>query len=326
MTSRVGILVLLFLITFQSHAESFRALVDGIHTVSLTQPEGITVPLSYISSSLIVIEGDTRFFRGIQLELTSPRTFLNHRGYLAAVLYGSLNRVPGVGVADLVGRRLAFDPIPARIQTVYEIPIREGHGLRTSPFATVLTDVVDPSSFPLLFRLMPVMQGIPGAVERMVFNLNVRPILSNEGAVRINFRYPDNLRGRPFTVLLNGEIIENPGNERVLREGEHSLVVLSEDYRNHSSRFIVERAKVLDLMIELQDPTPLLIFEGPENARVYLNNVFIPNPRVFRPVEPGFYEVRFQVGDFTVIRSLTIQRGRTYRVAMSLDLDITESE
>ena len=326
MKSRAGILVFFFLINFPSYGESFRTLIAGVHRVSLSQPQGVTLPLSYISSSIIHIDGDTRFFRGIQLELTSPRTFLSYRGTLAAALYGNLNRVPGIGIAVLEGRRLGFDPIPARIQTVYEVPLIAEHGFRTSPFATVLTDVVELSSFPLLFRLMPDVNNIPDAVERMVFNLNVRPILSNEGAVRINFRYPDNLRGRPYTVLLNGISIENPGEERVLREGEHSLIVLSEDFRNHSSRFVVERAKVLDLTIELQDPTPFLIFEGPENARVYLNDVFIPNPRVLRPVEPGLHEVRFQVGDFTVIRPLNVQRGRTYRVAMSIDLDIMETE
>ena len=326
MITRAGILILIFLVNIQVYAESFRALVAGIHRVSLAEPDGVTIPLTYVSSSLILIDGDTRFLRGIQLDLTSPRGFLSYRGTLAAALYGNLNRVPGIGVAELQGLRLGFDPLPARIQTIYEVPLKTEHGFRTSPFATVLTDVVDFSSFPLLFRLMPLASNIPITVERMLFNLNVRPILSNEGAVRINIRYPDNLRGRPYTVLLNGNVIEDLGEELLLREGEHNLLVLSEYYRNHSSRFIVERTRVMDLTVELQDSTPFLIFEGPENARVYLNNVFIPDPRVLRPVEPGRHEVRFQVGDFTVIRPLTVQRGRTYRVAMSLDLDITESD
>ena len=326
MIIRAWIFIFIFLINFQSHGESFRALVEGVHRVSLTIPDGITVPLSYVSSSLIKIEGDTRFFRGIRLELTSPQGFLTHRGFLSAALYSDLNHVPGIGISALDGRRLILEPIPARIQTVYEIPLREGHGLRTSPFATVLSEIVEFSSFPLLFRLVPTGNEIPGAVERMVFNLNVRPILSNEGAVRINFRYPGNLQGRPYTVLLNGNVIANPKEEQLLPEGEYNLVILSEDYRNHSSRFVVERAKALDLTIELQDSTPFLIFEAPENARIFLNNELIPDPRVLRPVEPGVHEVRFQVGDFSITRPLNAQRGRTYRVAMSLEVVITESE
>ena len=318
--------IFLFLLSFQIQGESLRALIAGINRVSLSEPEGSTVPLSYISSSLIQIEGDTRFFRGLQLELTAPQNYLSYRGSLAAVLYGELKKNPGIGVADLECRRMGYDPLPAKIQSIYQIPLKEGHGLRTSPYATVLSGVIELSSFPLLFRLMPVIKGIADEMERMVFYLNVKPILSNEGALRINFRYPENLPGRPLTVLVDDMVIENPAEERLLKEGEHHLVILSADYRNQSTRFVVERAKTLDLAVELFDTSPLLVFEHPENAKVYLNNVFIPNPRTPRPVEPGVHEVRFQVSDYTIIRPVTVQKGKTYRIALSVDVNISESE
>ena len=326
MKTRFGALIFIFLLPFQARAESVRALIAGIHTVSITESDGITVPLSYVSSSLILLEGDARFFRGIQLELTAPQGFLAHRGSLAAALYGDLNRVPAIGVADLECRRLGFDPLPAKIQTIYQVPLKAEHGLRTSPYATVLTETLDPSSFPLLFRLMPVIKGISDDLENMVFNLSVKPILSDEGALKLSFRYPYNLPDKPLTVLIDDQVVENPKEERLLKEGEHHLVILSEDYRNQSSRFVVERAKILDLAVELLDPTPLLIFEYPENARVYLNNVFIPNTKTPTPVEPGVHEVRFQVSDYTITRPLTVLKGKTYRVALSVDVNISETE
>ena len=319
-------MLLLFLISFQAHSESVRALIDGIHRVSLSSPEGTTVSLSYVSSSLIILEGDTRFFRGVQLELISPQNFLSHRGSLAIALYGELIPAPGIGIADIECRRLAFETIPAKIQTIYQIPLKADHGLRTTPYAAVLTTLTDPSSFPLLFRIMPVIKGISDEVEKMVFSLNVKPIMSDEGALRINFRYPNNLTDRPLTLLIDDEVVSNPHEERLIKEGEHHLVILSEDYRNQSRRFVVERAKTLDLLVELLDPAPLLVFECPENARVYLNNVYIPNPGIPRPVEPGIHEVRFQVSDYTITRPLTVQKGKTYRVALSVDVNISESD
>lgn len=327
MKTRLGIFVFFILLTIQAEGEGLRAFIAGIHTVSLAESEEATVALSYTHSSLIQIEGDTRFFRGIQLELTAPQNYLSYRGSLAAAVYGDLNYIPEPGIVDLECRRLGFDPLPAKIQTIYQIPLKAEHGLRTTPYATVLTGVVNHSSFPLLFRLMPVIKGISSEVERMIFNLNVKPILSDEGALRINFRYPLNLYGKPLTILLDDKVIENPGEEQLLlKEGEHHLVILSEDYRNQSNHFIVERAKILELNVELQDPTPLVIFECPENARVYLDNIFLPNPRNPKPVEPGLHEVRFQVSDYSITRPLTIQRGKTYRVALSVDVDIAESE
>ena len=326
MKIRAGALLIFLLISFEAQAESVRTFIAGIQTVSLDRGEAATVPLSYTDSSLIHLEGDTRFFRGIQLELNAPYNYLSYRDSLAVAVYGDIKQKAETGIVDLECRRLGFNPLPPKIQTIYQIPLKANHGLRTTPYATVLTGVVQPGSFPLLFRLMPVIKGISSEMEKFVFNLNVKTILSDEGALRINFRYPANLYGKPLVVLVDDEVVGNPGEERLLKEGEHHLVILSEDYRNQSSRFVIERAKILDLIVELQDPAPLLIFEFPEDAKVYLDNVLVTNPRIPRPVEPGFHEVRFQVSDYSIIRPITVQRGKTYRVALSVDVDITETD
>jgi hypothetical protein len=160
----------------------------------------------------------------------------------------------------------------------------------------------------------------------MNFVFSVRPILGDEGAVKLIPRYPDQLKGKPFTVLIDDVLVENPSEEILLKEGEHHLVVLSGEYRNESRRFIVEKAKVIDLVINLQDPTPLIIFEGPENARIYLNNSLVTRGSGPIPVEPGVHEARFHVGDYTLTKTITVQRGKTYRVALSVGIDIDENE
>jgi hypothetical protein len=173
---------------------------------------------------------------------------------------------------------------------------------------------------------MPVVKGMSEELETMAFHLTVKPIVGDEGAIKLSPRFPEQLRGRPFTVLIDDVPVENLSEERLLKEGEHHLVVLSSDYRNESRRFVVERAKVLDLIIELKDPTPLIIFEAPENARIFLDNAPVLREREPIPVEPGVHEAKFQIGDYTLIKSLTIERGKTYRVAMAVDINVLESE
>jgi hypothetical protein len=171
---------------------------------------------------------------------------------------------------------------------------------------------------------MPIVKGLSEEIENMPFTLTARPILGDEGAVRLNFRYPSQLRDKPFTVLIDDVVVGNPAEEMLIKEGEHHLVVLSDDYRNERRRFMVERAKRLDITLELQDPTPLIIFEAPENARIFLNN----NPvRDSGPVavEPGVYEAKFQVGDYTLTKTITALRGKTYRVSLSVGIDIEEN-
>jgi len=322
-TNKLAFLLLFSLAAARLQGESVRASVVGVHRVSMTAQDGITLPFSYNSSSVILMEGDTRFLRGIQIELTTQQNFLPYHDTLAVVIYDELSRIPEIGITTVECRQLAQETLPARIQITYQIPLREGHGLRTSPYVTVLTDVLNPSSFPILFRLMPV-KAVPNELERMTFTLNVKPILSDEGSVRINFRFPEGFRDRPMTVYIDDQPIRNPREEQLLKEGDHRLTIQSEDYRNQSTRFVVERAKTVELVIELQDPRPRIIFEYPENARVYLDNTLLVNPRNPLPVEPGLHEIRIQISDYSIIRTLTVQRGKTYRIALSLGVEITE--
>ena len=312
-------------LAFPAAAESFRALVTGNIELSAETPEGSSLSLAYDNSALIQLGTGSRFFRGIELELSAPQAWLSQRGTMAMQVYAELDRLPSPGINDLEGRRIAFEPLSNRIKIVYQIPIRRAHGLRTTPYATVPADTTPPASFPLLFRLMPIVKGLSEELENMRFILTARPILGDEGAVRFNFRYPEQLRGRPFTVLIDDVVMENTADELLIKEGEHHLVVLSDDYRNESRRFLVERAKRLDITIDLQDPAPLIIFEAPENARIFLNNNPISRETGPILVEPGVYEAKFQVGDYTLTKTITAQRGKTYRVSLSVGIDIEEN-
>jgi hypothetical protein len=316
----------LFFLSIQVRAEPLRVLVAGSLEINRENPAGTSVPLGYNGSAVLRLGEDPRFFRGIELELSAPRAWLANQGSLAAAAYADLDKTPPAGIADINGRRILFEPIPNKLQTVYQIPLRSGHGLRTTPYATVLAAVIPASSYPLLFRILPVIKGLSEEMENMVFQLSAKPILSGEGAVKISFRYPEQLPGKPFTVLIDDRVIDRPEEERLLMEGEHHLQILSEDYRNENRRFLVERARTLDLAIVLQDPTPLIIFEAPENALVFLDNAPVPDRAEPHPVEPGPHELRFQVSDYAIIKTLTVQRGKTYRAALTVDVHIAESE
>jgi hypothetical protein len=325
-TLRCVFICLFFInVYIQIGAENLRILVAGSLEVSRDKGPGVSIPLAYNSSVVITIGKEFRFFRGVELELSAPQHWIPYQGSLAVTAYSKLDQAPKTGVADIQGSGFLNEALPAKLQTVYQIPLRAGHNMRSSPYATVLP-IVPPESFPILFRITPIVKGLTEELETMHFQLSVKPILSDEGAVRIGFRYPEQLMGKPFTVLIDDAVVENPAEERLLKEGEHHLIILSNDYRNESRRFLIERARVLDLSIELQDPTPLIIFEAPEDARIFLDNEPVAPGPVPVPAEPGPHEIRFQVSDYAVIRQITVQRGKTYRVALAVDVNISESE
>jgi hypothetical protein len=307
-------------------AESLRLLIAGEAEISPDRPEGATVWLSYLDSALIRLNGEFRFYRGIQFDLTAPQGFLAYRGSLASAFYSNLNANPRLGIADLDAEELSTETLPNRVLNTWIIPVHPAHGLRSSPYVTIPTGIVDPGSFPLIFRLLPVIKGISPELETMVFQLQIRPILSDEGAVRLGFIYPEIMPERPVIVLIDDEVIVNPLETLFLKEGGHSLVILSDDYRNLSRRFWVERARIMDLTVELQDATPLLIFEYPDGVRIFVDNREVFDLRAPCPVEPGPHEIRFQMSNYTIIRPITAQKGKTYRIALSMDVNIMEND
>ncbi|MDR1446963.1 MAG: hypothetical protein LBI90_08725 [Treponema sp.] len=315
---------MLFFFSLRIEAEPLRVIIRGNLPVSLENTVKTSLSLSYNSSVLVSLGEDTRFFRGVELELGAPSAWLFYQGSLAIAMYSNLDHIPEAGVADLDAKRIVFEPLPAKIQSVYQIPLRQNHDLRNSPYVSVPAGVIPATSFPLLIRLMPVIKGMNEELETMNFQLSAKPILGDEGIVTLSFQRPEQLPGKPFTVLIDDVMIENPAEGRFLKEGEHHLVILSDDYRNENRRFIIERAKVLELSIELKDPTPVIYFEAPENARIFLNNEAVLNKTAPRLLEPGTHEVQFRIGDYGIFKTLQVEKGKIYKVSMEVDVSVSE--
>jgi hypothetical protein len=308
-------------------AEEIRVSISDIIEVSKDKSQGVQAQLSYDDAVLIILDRDTRFLRGIELELSAPQSWLNNQATLAVVIYSNLDKLPARGAAqDISVRQLNMDALANKIQTIYQIPVRRNHDLKTTPYASVLDSVVLPQDFPVIFRLMPIIRTINEDIQNMRFQLNVKPLLSGDGAVKINIRYPAALQNKPYTTLIDDKVIEHPEEEHILKEGEHHLMLISNDYRNESRRFILERGKTIDLNITLRDLTPLIFFETPDNARIFLDNQRFTPTLAPKAVESGPHEVKIQVGDYTIIKSINVRKGKTYRIAFIVDLDVSEED
>ncbi|MCL2184798.1 MAG: hypothetical protein FWB86_02945 [Treponema sp.] len=320
--------LLLFISGINIYPQSFRTIVEGSVEITSERISETPVTISTNGSVIINIGTDPRFLRGVELEISAPAAWVQprFRNMLIMSICNDLYPKSASGITDFTSRQLATAPLPSRLSIIYHIPVRTNHGLRNTTSVIVPTAIIQPESFPILFNLRPIDKGLPPEVENMTFNVTARAIFSDEGAVRLEPRYPPQLRNRPFTVLINDNVITNILEDIILREGENHLVIISENYRNESRRFIVERGKIIDLIIELQDPAPIIIFEGPQNAQIFFDNVPIVQNREPIIAEPGSHEIKYQIGDYTIIRSINVQRGKTYRIALDVNLNIIEED
>ncbi|MDR1149521.1 MAG: hypothetical protein LBK66_12915 [Spirochaetaceae bacterium] len=314
----------LFLSNSVIYAESFRVLVKDRIQLNDDSAAGVSVSLAYNDSVLIFLPQDVRFIRGIELELTAPQAWLAYDGGISFGLYSNLDRIPGALPTDIECTPLFFEQVPDKIQTIYQIPLRAQHGLRGTPYLTLLKTPALPENFPLLLRLMPSAKNWNKELETVRFQLNVKPVFSDEGILTVNIQPPEFFPNGTYVLLIDEQVINKLSAEIFIKEGEHSLTLLSPDYRAEKRRFVIERGKTLNLSVPLHDLTPLIIFEAPEQARIFIDNIPIIRTETPFAVEPGLHDIRIQVSDYTIVKTAAIEKGKTYRISIIMDMRITE--
>jgi hypothetical protein len=323
--------ILYFFLVSGLFAENINVKIADIIEVSKDKTQSNAVQLTHDSAAIISLDKDTRFLRGIELTLSAPQTWLNHPDSLAIVIYSNVGKIPAKGTAArMEATQLKTETLANKIQTIYQVPLTKNHNMRSTPYVTVISsNALSALSFPLLYRIMPIVPQVDEEIEDMRFQLTVKPLINDEGAVKINVKHPiaqNKAAYKPYTTLIDDRVIENIEEEQIIKEGEHYLMIISNDYRNESRRFILERGKTMEINITLQDITPLILFETPDNAKIFLDNVRISPTVTPRPIEPGPHEVKIQVSDYTIIKTIFVRKGKTYRVAFMVDLDVTEDD
>ncbi len=303
-------------------AEDFRSLIGA--TIPLPQdPQGVQVSIAYNEAVGITWAKDLDFVQGFEIEVKSPAAILAMPGSIAWEMWKKVDPLPDKNHYGYSGSRILTQVLPGRAGVVYQIPTRGDNTLKDGPFATVLPTVVDPASFPFVFRLIPISKGATPDVERAKFSIRIRPLFADEGGLRIAFKYPAGLEKGDFTVQVDGTTID-PSGLLVLKPGSHALHLASSAYREESRSFAIEQGRILDLSIELEDTTPILFVEAPDSALISLDGARLDRAKSSFTVEPGEHTVLCRIGDYSMTRKFTAYRGKSYRLVLSIDLAVQE--
>ncbi len=315
---------LLYICMASAGAEGFRVRSMTPITVDASRPEPQIAEIGYNDAIGVVFAQNPAFIKAIEIEVKIPKAILEYQNSMAWGLYRQVQPIPNAKKIDYQAEEISLQSLPSRLTFVLQIPLRKDHGLKTSPYATVLQTVQDPSKGPLLFRLLPVMKGLPEDIESLGFAVRVKPILADEGAFRLGLEYPQGEQ-KAVAVYIDDVPVQNPKNAQILATGTHHLSIVSDDYRNELRVFTVEQARVTELSVRMQDTAPRLYILAPENARVFFDGAEIAGAKDGMVVEPGDHTVRFTIGDYEVTRPLTVEKGKDYTVSMLIDVNITVS-
>lgn len=282
------------------------------------------VELGYNDALGLILPKNPAFIRGIEIEVKSPQGLISYQNGMAYGLYRQAVPAPNANVIDYQAEQITLQPLPSRLSFVLQIPLQKNHGLKTGPYSTVLSYVHDASRGPLVFRLLPVMKGLPDNIESLKFTVKVRPILANEGAMQLKVTYPDE-PPKPVAVRVDEMPVQNPETLLVLEPGEHHLSIVSDDYRNEVRVFTVEPARVTDIAVKMKDTTPHLTLVAPANAVILLDGKKIETNRDNLVIDEGTHLILFKIGDYELTRQLVVEKGRDYTATMLIDVNVSET-
>ncbi len=316
--------LLLFLSINASAADSFRVRSMAVISVDSQKSEAQTVELGYNDAVGILFPKNTTFLKGVEIEIKIPQDILAFRNTMAYGVYRQVQPLPSQATIDYQGEQVTLQPLPSRLSFVLQIPLQKNHNLKTGPYSTVLPTIYDASKGPLLFRLLPIMKGLPENIETLTFSVKIKPILTEEGGFQLKILYPQE-GAKPVSVRIDELLISNPEAMAVLPSGIHHLSIVSDDFRNEVRMFTVESAKVTELSVTMQDTVPRLYLVAPQNARIFLDNLPVENLKEGFIIEPGEHTVQFKIGDYELTKQITVEKGKDYTVSMLIDINVTVS-
>ena len=306
-------------------AESFR--VSRVHELAVVQTpdsEG-TARLGINEALAISLPADQTFIEGLELKFDIPEAVASWMDSVACSVYANISPTPKATQIDYSGTRAYVKTLPGKLSWVLQIPLKKENSIKSNNYTTKVDSVITPSSNIIFVRLQPVMKGVPEETLNAIVPITVKPILMNKGQLAFKLLPPEK-KLEPCTIFIDDKMTPLSADSKVLLDtGVHDISIISESYRNEVRTVRIERAKTTELTVEMKSLEPTLLITAPEGTEVLLDDVKCTTLGKEFVITEGEHKIKFTIGDYEIVRSITAIKGKTYTANFSLDLDISEN-
>lgn len=321
-------------------SEQFR--IANLHTVSITNEidSEASAILELNDAVAIFLPEERPFMEGLEIKMTIPEEMAIWRDCSACVIYDSLNQVPAEGQIDYNGQKSFFGVIPGKLSWYLHIPFVESEKLKTNQYTTKMENIPNLSDNYIFLRLQQIMKGMPDSVLESKVTVNIKPIFANKGILTLNIKdnslynddfseddeeNTDNTDSESFYSVYIDDIPQTGDLSQIFLEtGIHNISVISEDYRTEVRTVRIEQAKITSLDIFLKSIEPTVFITSPEGTEIFFDEEPFLDIGKEVVVTEGEHKVKFIIGDYEIVRSITVIKGKTYKVNLAVDLQISE--
>ena len=289
---------------------------------------GITEKVS-VSSGIndalwITLPKDLTYVSGVELNLKIPEEIITWRDSVAYMLYDSLTPAPSEKVLSCYGERIHVATIPGNFSLTIYIPISKDFDIKDNPYSEKLPTPKDYIENGIFLRFMMVMKGVPESLENSILEITAKPVLKNKGSLTLTTTPPSS-EEKKYSVFIDDVPVQDY-NRKILSTGEHHLSIVSDSYRNELRTFRIEQAKNTSLSVNLRGIEPLIKLVCPKDTTVFLDGNQIRASSDPLTVTQGEHTVKFILGDYEIIKTVSAQNGRTYSVSLNVDATISEED
>ncbi len=331
-----------FIVLFTVNAESFR--VRKAHILKLNDDNEVSVKTGINDATGIFLPEDELFINfidGIELKFDIPESLASWRDSVACSIYANISPSPSESKIDYAGTRSFVQTLPGRLSWILQIPLSDKAILKENKYTTV-ADIIPgfPEKSNVLFiRLQPVMKGIPEEATNSVITITAKPILKNQGILELSLTSQEASLNKctlfiddiPLSeaneLLVKNNTVSSAAEEKhlqLLETGIHNLSIISDYYRNEIRTIRIDKAKITKLQIEMKSIEPTIIITAPEGANVLIDDEKFENIGKETIISEGEHKFSMMLGDYEIVRNLNIQKGKTYTINLSIDLQINE--
>lgn len=306
------------------HAETFR--VSKMHTVQIQQSatSEATAKVGINEALAIFVPAERDFIEGIEIKMDIPDTVAEWMDSVACSVYDKVKPLPSTAQIDYSATRQYVSTLPGRLSWVLQIPFTANNSLKTNKYITKMDAVPDLSQNVVFLRLQPVMKGIPEETLNAKIGVTVKPILKNQGMLEINLSSVKN--GDTVSIFVDDKSIPFKGDSQktLLDTGVHNISIISEEYRNEHRTVRIDQAKTTTLSVDMKSIDPTLIILAPEGAVITLDGERCNSIGTEFPISTGEHKIRFKIGEYEIIRTINVIKGKTYTANFEVDLQISE--
>lgn len=305
------------------HAESFR--VRKTHVIQLESPRDRQTSVMGINDAMIIkLPADSTFIQGVELSIKVPKVVAEWTDSVAWSLYTGVSESANEKTANYSAEKVKVGTFASGLSLNLKIPVKDSNSIKQDAYSQLIKEnVLNQGNF-IFFRLQLAMKGTDDEIYNSRFTVSAKPILEDKGVLKIDTKDPSGGPIQPYTIFIDGKQTEMEDDSIVLPTGTYNISFVSNYYRNELREVTIEQAKTSTVSVEFRDIKPLVQMIVPSNARVFFDDAEVKDPKKPFYTVQGKHTVKFVLGDYELVKTLTAANGKNYSISLEMDASIQE--